>query len=1075
MEDQRDTSRKKTALRQQAEKQLQGQEEALAELTPEKIRRLVHELRVHQVELETQNEELRQTQVSLEEARSRYSDLYDFAPVSYFTLDEFGRILGANLTAASLLGVERGLLSGKLFLQFVAREDMGVFGRFLPQVLESPNRESCEVRLKGGFGEVEAHLDGLLWQDAGGERRCGVTVTDISNLRAAERELRRHRDHLEQLVLERTASLEEAVQKLRHEMAERRQAEAEIKRLASFPQLNPSPILEIDFTGAITYYNQAAVVPVEKSGGEARLTDFLPEDLEAIQTAARIEGEGSFYREVSIADAVFAEHIHFAEPFDVLRVYAVDITPRKRAEEALKQAHDKLEQRVLERTADLQRTVKQLQFEVEERLAAEEMLKQSEARFRSAFDHSPVGAAIVDQDLRFQRVNPAFCQIIGYTAEELASMNVADISHPDDLAKSLEIARRLLAGEVNHVRIEERNIRKDGAVIWIDLGVSVINPGGRPSYFLGIVQDITARKEAERLIQRQSDILAGINRIFRRALVCETEVELGRTCLAVLQGLTGAEFGIIYELNSSGRLDATTINDEALAACRMGTADLPKNLEIRGLYRGLIQKKKSVLTNDPASHPDHIGLPEGHLLLTSFLGVPLNQGGTVLGLVGLGNKPGGFDPADQEMAETLSLAIAEALTRLRAEKQAVSITRLYRVLSKVYEAIVRAQDRETLFGEICRVVVEEGRFKMAWIGVVDQEEGIIKAVAQHGLDQGHVEKIRIPLRKSPESLGPTGIAVQKGKYDVCNDIAGDPRMIPWREEALRRGYRSSGSFPLQVGSKVIGCLSMYAGAPGFFTVEEIGLLDNLALDISFAIESLEREGKRRQAEEALKKSEERLRYLASQLIYAQENERKRISLELHDDLGQILTVLKLQVREIDKGLPAGFRELRECCADLRNNLDAVIEKMRHLSRDLSPSILIDLGLPAALRHLTEEFSKYHDIKLSLKMGYIKNQFTAEEEINLYRIFQEALNNIVKHAQATRIDITIKKHNGWVTFRVDDNGRGFYMDHILSKDTSRRGLGLTAIEERVRMLGGTLEISSQEGQGTSITIVVPVRE
>jgi signal transduction histidine kinase len=135
---------------------------------------------------------------------------------------------------------------------------------------------------------------------------------------------------------------------------------------------------------------------------------------------------------------------------------------------------------------------------------------------------------------------------------------------------------------------------------------------------------------------------------------------------------------------------------------------------------------------------------------------------------------------------------------------------------------------------------------------------------------------------------------------------------------------------------------------------------------------------------------------------------------------------------------------------------------------------MNLGLPAALRQLTKEFSKYHDIKLSLKMGHIKNQFTTEEEINLYRIFQEALNNIVKHAQATRIEITIKKHSGRVTFRVDDNGRGFYRDHLLVKDTSSRGLGLTAIEERVRMLGGALEISSQEGQGTSITFVVPVR-
>ena len=420
------------------------------------------------------------------------------------------------------------------------------------------------------------------------------------------------------------------------------------------------------------------------------------------------------------------------------------------------------------------------------------------------------------------------------------------------------------------------------------------------------------------------------------------------------------------------------------------------------------------------------------------------------------------------------MAIVEALMRFRAENQAISIGRLYRLLSRVNEAIVRAQDQETLFRQICRIAVEEGRFKMAWIGIVDQEEDSVKAVAQYGLEEGYLERIRISLREGPESRGPTGTAVREGKYDICNDIANDPRMSPWREEALPRGYRSSGSFPLRVGSEVIGSLTMYAGEPGFFTDEEISLLESLAHDVSFAMESLEREGQRRQAEEALKESEERLRYLASQLIYAQETERKRISLELHDDLGQILMVLKLQVREIDKGLPADFRELRECCADLGNNLDEVIENMRHLSRDLRPSILIDLGLPAALRHLAEEFSKYHDIKLSLKMDHIKSLFTAAEEINLYRIFQESLTNIVKYAQATRIGITIKKHKGQVTFRVDDNGRGFDRDHILAKDASRRGLGLAAMEERVRMLGGTLEISSQEGQGTSITFVVPVR-
>ena len=160
----------------------------------------------------------------------------------------------------------------------------------------------------------------------------------------------------------------------------------------------------------------------------------------------------------------------------------------------------------------------------------------------------------------------------------------------------------------------------------------------------------------------------------------------------------------------------------------------------------------------------------------------------------------------------------------------------------------------------------KGGFKMAWVGMVDAQGDIVKAVAQYGLEEGYLERIIISLREGPESLGPTGTAVREDRSDICNDIANDPRMAPWREEALTRGYRSSGSFPLRVGSRVVGSLTMYAGEPGFFTDEEVRLLESLAQDVSFAMESLERDALRRQTEAALKTSEERLRDLTSRLI-----------------------------------------------------------------------------------------------------------------------------------------------------------------------------------------------------------------
>ena len=231
--------------------------------------------------------------------------------------------------------------------------------------------------------------------------------------------------------------------------------------------------------------------------------------------------------------------------------------------------------------------------------------------------------------------------------------------------------------------------------------------------------------------------------------------------------------------------------------------------------------------------------------------------------------------------------------------------------------------------------------------------------------------------------------------------------------------------------------------------------------------------RRRRAEEALWESEQRLRFLTSQLLTAQERERKRISMELHDELGQSLAVLKLQIRAIERGLGEGQQDLKVECRELLDYLDGVIDNVRRLSRDLSPAILEDLGLQSALKYLINGVSKHYTVSHSFEVEDLDQLFTSDAQIIIYRIFQECLTNISKHAGASQVSIAMRKKDDLVSIVLEDNGAGFDPAQVSARRIAGRGLGLAALNERARMLGGTLEIRSQPGAGTKVTCIIPI--
>jgi len=229
-------------------------------------------------------------------------------------------------------------------------------------------------------------------------------------------------------------------------------------------------------------------------------------------------------------------------------------------------------------------------------------------------------------------------------------------------------------------------------------------------------------------------------------------------------------------------------------------------------------------------------------------------------------------------------------------------------------------------------------------------------------------------------------------------------------------------------------------------------------------------------EETLRQSEANLRRLASQLLTVQEQERTRIAQGLHDELGQALIILKMKLRAMKRQAQAENPSLHAQCEELLENLEEISENVRRISRDLSPYMLSDLGLEAALQRLLEEFSKQCRITLEFNgdLRGLDQTFPVPQQIHIFRIFQECLTNIAKHSDATMLKVDVTRENTQVSFFLEDNGRGFDLTDLHDSPAGGKGIGLTTLEERARLLGGSLSIASKPGQGTRMNLVLPIK-
>jgi signal transduction histidine kinase len=214
------------------------------------------------------------------------------------------------------------------------------------------------------------------------------------------------------------------------------------------------------------------------------------------------------------------------------------------------------------------------------------------------------------------------------------------------------------------------------------------------------------------------------------------------------------------------------------------------------------------------------------------------------------------------------------------------------------------------------------------------------------------------------------------------------------------------------------------------------------------------------------KAEYELRRLSNQLVRVQEDERRTISRELHDEVGQILTALRMELGSLSRGEADGSFPQR--LESVKRLAEEALRSVRNLALLLRPSMLDDLGLEPALRWQAKEFSRRSEIPVSIDIHGEVNTLPEIIRICLYRVIQEALTNCTKHAEASRVTVTVKQEEDLLSASVRDNGKGFDADHLRTQ-----GLGLVGMEERVRALQGQLTVSSQPGEGTFVSLALPL--
>lgn len=700
-------------------------------------------------------------------------------------------------------------------------------------------------------------------------------------------------------------------------------------------------------------------------------------------------------------------------------------------------------------------------------IQSSEALRESNERTEQIIDSALDAVVTMDLEGLIISWNPQAEVIFGWSAGEVIGRKMSEVIIPPSYREAHERGHRHLmeTGEVSVLnrRIELSALRRDGAEFPVELTIAKVMVGGK-AQFSAFIRDLSELKESGSKLARASDLLRAVGRL-QSSYIRRGKIDAAETfedLLQLLLNFTGSEYGFVAEVlrDEQGQpylkthaITNISWNEEMSAFYEKHKA---KGLEFRNLktlFGAALVTGETVISLSPATDPRRGGLPPGHPPMNSFLGVPIKQGGEMIAMVGVSNRPGGYDLALVEEIEPLLSTYASIIQGFQFAKQKEADQE--RILALNLDLEVRA-------GELAAALEEKSREKRERLKALQEHSATLeRRVAERTAELEHSkQQFQDLFEFAPDALVMTD---PEGIIQMANHQA--ERMFGWTSVELR-GQSLEVLLPtrLLAGGRMEHSRLLEAREKPRLPGRR---KDGTEFPLELSLSPVQTEDGMLFAA-AMRDVSERIR-LEQEVARISSHEQERIAHELHDHLGAYLAGIAFRFKSLAETLERRAIPEASTAQQLVGQVNDGIDLVRNFAHLLAPVDLEAGGLSAGLSQLGREMETAFRIQCRVEVATELPTLTSEQSMQLYRIAQEATRNAIQHGKARLVTISVSCETHGLNLTISNDGKPWS-----STPERAGGMGLRIMHHRAANIGGTLTVPSDSAGCTSVICLLPFR-